>query len=172
MICPICESEHRHQIDLALLNGDELESVITSYAKEGKKFTMDQLKIHAVCHLKRTDTSKESIATKLAFSEAEALVTSCNEYMVTQQRLGSVISKQLTLVEDGELAVGAALSKSLVDLYLGTGKQINEAVKLLTDAYADMNADEGGRANKSGLALLSSALDRSRQELGGKQAVS
>ena len=46
-ICPICESSHRHQIEVDLLNGDPLEEIMS---KGYGRFSMDQLKIHAVSH--------------------------------------------------------------------------------------------------------------------------
>lgn len=166
-VCAVCESEHRHQIEMDLLNGEALENILVKYKNVIPKLTMDQLKIHAVCHIQMPQSSSgESIATKLAFSEAQVLTTSCNEYMATLQRLGQVIDKQLSVVENGEGTIQQALSKSLVDLYIGAGTQIRETVKLLTDAYADMNADDSNKKNKSGLTMLSSALERSRQTFG------
>lgn len=166
-ICPICESNHRHSIETAMLDGKPIEQVYMNYKQSIPKLTMDQLKIHAVCHFKTpVSDNGESIATKLAFSEAQTLTTSCNEYMATLQRLGQVIDKKLTDVENGDSTAQQALSKSLVDLYLGTGNQIRETVKLLTDAYKDMNAEDSDSRNKSGLKMLSGALDRSRQKFG------
>ena len=61
--------------------------------------------------------------------------------MDTLTRLGKVIDTQLDLVDDGSLTLSQAISKSTVDLYLGTGNQIRETVRLLSETYADMNAD-------------------------------
>lgn len=165
-ICVICESSHRHQIELDLLSGESLESIFNRYKSVVSGLTIDQLKIHAVCHIKMPDQSSsgESIATKLAFKEVQALTTSCNEYMATLQRIGGVIDKQLTGVENGDCTIQQAISKSLVDLYIGTGTQIRETVKLLTEAYADMNAKDSEYSNRSGLRMLSNALDRSREQ--------
>lgn len=165
-VCKVCESDHRHQIEMDLLSGMSVEQIYMNYKGVVPGLTLDQIKIHAVCHIKTSSDNGESIATKLAFSEAQMLTTSCNEYMSTLQRLGKVINGQLTHVENGDLTIQQALSKSLVDLYVGTGNQIRESVKLLTEAYADMNADDSNSQSRSGLKMLAGALDRSREKFG------
>lgn len=159
-ICPICESSHRHQIEVDLLNGDPLEEIMS---KCYGRFSMDQLKIHAVSHLKMEHENNESIATRLAVKEADALSQACAEYMATLKRVGVAIESQIASVESGEITVGQALSKSLVDLYLGTGNQIRENVKLLMDAERDMNAGEAEGSNVSSIRRLTEAIERSRK---------
>lgn len=162
-ICPICESIHRHQIDVDLLNGDSLDTIMS---RDYGKFSMDQLKIHAVAHVKiskEPGKEHESIATKLASKEADALSVTCAEYMATLKRLGSAIDSQISSAEDGEITLSQALSKAVVDLYLGTGNQIRETVKLLIEAEKDMNAAESEGSNVSSIRRLTEAIDRSRK---------
>ena len=83
--------------------------------------------------------------------------------MATLKRVGVAIESQIASVESGEITVGQALSKSLVDLYLGTGNQIRENVKLLMDAERDMNAGEAEGSNVSSIRRLTEAIERSRK---------
>lgn len=158
MKCPVCESKFRHQIEVDLLSGESIEDVAERY----EKLSLDDVKLHAVSHMSITDKSEESIATRLAFKEADALTRVHSEYMATLSRLGKVIDSQLDLVDDGSLTLSQAISKSTVDLYLGTGNQIRETVKLLSETYADMNADNGASENKSSISNLVLALNKSR----------
>ena len=159
--CPVCECAHRHQIDIDLLNGDALEEILQ---RKYGNFSLDQLRVHAVTHVKIPDgADNESIATRLAVKEADALSDTCTEYMATLKRLGAAIDKQITGVENGEIALGQALSKSVVDLYLGTGNQIRETVRLLIEAEKDMNAAEAEGGNVSSIRKLTEAIDRSRK---------
>ena len=161
--CPICESSHRHQIETALLNGDSLDSVMNSFANSCK-FSMDQLKVHAVSHLRVPESSSnESIASRLALKEADTLAATCAEYMATLKRVGETIDSQISSVESGDLAIGQALTKSVVDLYLGTGNQIRETVKLLIEAERDLNDSEESSGNVSSIRRLTEAIDRSRR---------
>lgn len=158
MRCPVCDSVARHQVEVALMSGLSPEEIVE---KKYGKFTVEDIRLHAVAHMELLE-SKESIATKLACKEADALTRVHSEYMATLSRLGKVISSQLDQVEDGSITMSQALSKATVDLYLGTGNQIRETVKLLTETYADMNADSGERDNKSSINKLVMAIDRSR----------
>lgn len=158
MRCPICESSFRHQIEVDLLNGESIEDV----AKKYEKYPLDAVKLHAVSHMSLYDEDGDSIATKLAVKEAEVLSRVHSEYMATLARLGETITSQLDLVSDGSLTLSQAIPKSTVDLYLGTGNQIRETIKLLSDTYADMNADSGASENKSSINNLVLALNKSR----------
>lgn len=160
MRCPICSSSNRHQIEVDLLSGDSPEIVMS---RGYGKFSLDELRLHAVSHMDIRASEGESIATKLAFKEAETLTRVHSEYMATLRRVGQVISDQLDLVSDGSVTIAQALSKSTVDLYLGTGNQIRETVKLLTETYADMNADDGERDNKSSINKLVMAIHNSKE---------
>lgn len=160
-ICPICECVNRHKVDVDLLNGDPLEDII---ARKYGKFTLDQLRVHAVTHVKVPEAKdNESIATRLATKEADTLSATCGEYMATLKRLGAAIDMQISGVESGEIALSQALSKSVVDLYLGTGNQIRETVRLLIEAEKDMNAAEADGGNVSSIRKLTEAIDRSRK---------
>lgn len=148
-----------------LLDGVSLDEVMVKHSNSNHKlFSMDQLKIHAVCHMRIPKNNGESLASKLAFSEAETLTVSCNEYMATLQRLGDVISTTLTASGADCSEVSKLFSKPFVDLYLGTGREIRETIKLLADTYADMNADSGERQNRSSITMLTSAIERSRKK--------
>lgn len=161
-ICPICNNPNRHQIDTDLLNGDSLEEIVS---REYGNFNLNQLRVHAVTHVKVLDSSSgnESIATRLAVREADALSATCAEYMATLKRLGAAIDTQISIVEDGEISLSQALSKAVVDLYLGTGNQIRETVRLLMEAEKDMNASEAEGGNVSSIKRLTEAVERSRK---------
>lgn len=158
MRCPICESNFRHQIEVDLLSGESIETVAQKY----EKFSLDDVKLHAVAHMSIDSSDKESIATKLAVREAEVLTRVHSEYMATLSRLGATINSQLDMVDDGTVTLSQALPKSSVELYLGTGNQIRETIKLLSETYADMNADNGTMENKSSINNLVIALNKSR----------
>ena len=158
MVCPVCESKFRHQIEVDLLSGEAIEDVASKY----ERLSLDDVKLHAVAHMSIIDKSDDSSATKLALREADVLSRVHSEYMATLTRLGKVIDTQLDLVDDGSLTLAQAISKSTVDLYLGTGNQIRETVRLLSETYADMNADSGAAENKSSIGNLVQALNRSR----------
>lgn len=166
MVCPICEHPHRHSIETAVLNGVDFAEIVQNFSsqKDNHKFTVDHLKIHSLCHMVLPTKKDESMAAKLGVKEAETLTVAYNEYLATLQRLSGVINVKLGEVERNETQVRHAFTKPLVDLYLGTGKQINDTIKLLADINAEMNAENNSR-NRTGLEVLSSALDRSRQQL-------
>lgn len=174
MVCPICDHPYRSQIERALMDGVSLEKIMETYNSDTYsapefKFTKDQLRIHSVCHIAMPsqDDVKESIADKLALKEADMLIISCKEYMTTLQHLGSVINTKLSQIQTGEAETRIELTKPMVDLYLGTGAQIRDTVQMMTEAYAEMNADDA-QFSRSGLTVLSNALDRSRKEFGKK----
>lgn len=171
--CPICNHPDRHMIEQDLFDGVSLEDIIINYGKEtAHSFTKDQLRIHSVCHIKMPSTGTEdSLANKLSLKETDMLVVACNEYMATLQRLGKVINGKLDQIERGEAETRSEFTKPMVDLYLGTGTQIRDTVKAMSETYATMHGDDVN-VSRSGLSILSSALDRSREKFGSSSSSS
>lgn len=185
MVCSICKSADRADIENALLNMTTENGITLDTISDQFGVKMDELKKHALLHsplsigklpeyessLNDVDFSEQesdivipvgdSIAKGMKKREADVLATMVNEYLVTMKIVGRRI--HCMAVSEGEDAsdvkLTKLLTKSITDLYLGLGSEIRNTVKTLADIDRMLNGDPDN--NNGGMALLVNALKES-----------
>lgn len=156
MACKVCGHPDRMLIENALLgmSSENIEETLKAVAQE-YNVTVNELKVHALMHAQMgvtTATSDStSIARQLKLKEADILSSVVNEYMVTLKTVGRRIN-ELAAHEN----FGRALSKPVVELYLGTGGEIRHAVRTLAELNTLLNGPE--TSNAGGLHALANAI--------------
>ena len=165
--CSICSHTFRSEIELALLNTGSLISASEKIAEVATAFSVSEadLKLHAIIHSpvpmpnheSSSSSSTNSLARQLKIQEADALTASLNEYLITMGAVGRRIRRHIT--DEESVNFEKLLTKSVTDLYLGTGIQIREIIKLLSEVNGLLNSDS--QSNRTGVMALAEAINNS-----------
>lgn len=185
MLCKICSSPHRAEIENAILSmvADAPPSDVRSIESIAKHFEvpLEELKMHALFHtplvgeadvtaLKSEEPSepekpRESLTRKMKLREADMLAAVGNEYLVTLKAMGRRINKLAQVssidIEDQEkqLQLAKLLTKPMVDLYVGLGGEIRQTVKTMAEIDRMLNGPQdnlGGGLNALAAAIRGS----------------
>lgn len=107
-----------------------------------------------------------SLATQMKLREAEMLMAVANEYLLTLKTVGRKINSISTKVNedqiDSDVAFARLITKPMVDLYIGAGKEIRETIKTIADVNQIINGKEDD-SGSAGLKALAEALKASTQ---------
>jgi hypothetical protein len=148
MDCVICKHPERKEIEEALLSRGWGDPTVTLQALASQfKVPLQALQIHSVVHFSMPtieNPTKESISDKVKFREAELLRETAAEYYYTLKNLGVRINS----IVSGEPIGLKLITSPLVELYLGTGKNLKEAVEGLVklDQWVHGENDKGLQA--------------------------
>lgn len=108
---------------------------------------------------------RDSLTRRMKLREADMLAAVGNEYLVTLKTMGRRINKlaQVSSIdiedEEKQLKLAKLLTKPMVDLYVGLGGEIRQAVKTMAELDRLLNGPEDSAA--TGLAALAQAIRRS-----------
>jgi hypothetical protein len=153
-MCEICKREDFDQIDDLILDGVPIEEVART-----KGISLEDLKIHFLtCSGEKIDVEvSATLADKLQLREAKVLENTYLEYYITLKRMGKKIGEIISEAEPATL--DRAIPKQVVDLYIGSGVQIRETIKLLSDMETGRNGKDN--AGLSAIANLVAAIKNS-----------
>lgn len=181
--CSICNSDHRAEIENALLSmtADAPPREKNSIEAIADQFdvSLDELKMHALFHTpligdadlvaqefapepEDKKAPRDSLTRRMKLREADMLAAVGNEYLVTLKTMGRRINKLAQVssidVEDEEkqLKLAKLLTKPMVDLYIGVGGEIRQTVKTMAELDRMLNGPEDN--GLSGLAALADAI--------------
>lgn len=181
--CSICNSDHRAEIENALLSmtADAPPREKNSIEAIAEQFgvSLDELKMHALFHTpligdadlveqelepepEDKKAPRDSLTRRMKLREADMLAAVGNEYLVTLKTMGRRINKLAQVssidVEDDEkqLKLAKLLTKPMVDLYIGVGGEIRQTVKTMAELDRMLNGPEDN--GLSGLAALADAI--------------
>ena len=161
MSCVVCNHPYRAQIENAILNAPSTET-LEQLAKEFN-VSIEDLQVHALMHSPiGADTSnidQESIARKSKIREMDLLLAAANDYMVTLKTVGDKINNEAN--KGDFVAFSRGLSKAMVDLYLGTGSELRNTIKVIADMDNMLNGPQD--VGTSGLAALAKAIRGSKE---------
>lgn len=161
MSCSICTHECRAQIENAILNTPTTEML----EKVAKEYNVDiqELQVHVMMHspigVNAVEDTKESIARKSKIREMDLLLSAANEYMVTLKTVGEKITREAN--NSDFVSFSRSLTKSMVELYLGTGSELRNTVKVIMDTNEMLNGPKDGAV--SGLTALANAIRGSKE---------
>lgn len=147
MTCNICEHPQREDIEDLLKEAVPIEEVADRY-----ELDLDELKEHVLFH-NSVENPQESIARNIRKREADLLADVAESYRKTFISIGVRVNQ---IVEDPDAASTAKLSKQLVDLYLGVGKEIRDTVKAIVEMDQLLNGPKD--ENVTGLMALAEAI--------------
>jgi hypothetical protein len=145
MNCLICSHSQREKIDEALLARGWGEPTVTLQAIATQfNLPLQALQIHSVVHFAMPtieNPEHKSISDKVKYREAELLREAAAEYYYTLKNLGQRINS----IVAGEPLGLKLITSPLVELYLGTGRNLKEAVDGLTklDQWVNGESDKG-----------------------------
>lgn len=102
-------------------------------------------------------TTRSRITDKVNMREGDILLAAANEYLSTMTILGRRIKYYATSREpDMEMALPNFCSKAIVDLYIGCGSEIRQAIKGINDLNTSLNGSHD--SSLAGLQALASVL--------------
>ena len=153
MACNICEHPQREDIETMLREGVNVDGVAETYQVDP-----DELRAHIMFHT-TVENPQESIARTLKKREADMLADMAEGYMKTFTSIGVNINQ---ILSSPDTASSARLTKQLVDLYLGVGKEIRETVNAIAELDTLLNGPKD--ENVTGLAALANAIRGSHHE--------
>ncbi len=162
-VCSICSHPARTEIELALLNAESFREAANIIEQVSLEFEVSEsdLKLHAILHSPvSTDLENRnphSLARQLKVKEAEALAATVNEYLITMTAVGRRL--RVYVNDSDTVHFEKLLTKSVTDLYLGTGAQIRETVKLMAEVNSILNEDQNPQ--KTGIMALANAINSS-----------
>lgn len=162
--CNICTNPLVDEINKALLAIDGVDITFQTVA-EAFGLPESDLKIHAALHVNTPGAEYDTIVGKIRLREGEVLRNAYNEYFDTMKRLGKHIKKAIEISDgfldgrEGSAPLYRLVDKSTIDLYLGCGNQIREAVETLVEL--DTTVSEKDSSSK-GILELVDAVRRSK----------
>lgn len=135
--CSVCSDTLRSEIELKVLEGVSLEQIVGEY-----DVTLVDLTTHVLFHsdMGRITNTEDSLVKKLKLKEAEVLRTVYQNYLVTLTNLGFYINTKINSMGPND-TVDKIVGRSTVDLYLGTGGQVRDTVRLLMDMDKNVNGE-------------------------------
>lgn len=152
MACSICTHPQRAEIEQLLLDTCDVESVAKQF-----DVNVDELTIHALRHVDKNHP-EDSIARNIHKHEADLLIETAEGYRDTFEELNATIIN--ILADPDPSAAGRCLTRPIVDLYLGAGREIRETVKAIAELDQLLNGPKD--ENVSGLAALAEAIRGSK----------
>lgn len=155
MTCTVCNHDNRLDIEKALLcissgvGGQTIEDVADEF-----NIHIRDLQVHAVMHVpldqtasqSNDDVKQESIVQSINKVEAVRLHRAADDYLCTLKNLSAKINKIINTSDETSLRL---LTKSTVDLYLGSGAELRN----ITNAIVQMNQTLNGENNAGAAAL-------------------
>lgn len=161
MACSICSHPQRAQIENVILNAPSTETL--EQLAEEYSIDVQDLQVHALMHssigVNNTTEVQDSIARRSKLQEMDLLLTAANDYMVTLKTISDKINREAN--NSDFTSFSRSLSKSMVDLYLGTGSELRNTVRVITDIDTILNGPKDG--NTSGLVALANAIRGSKE---------
>lgn len=153
MSCVICNHPERDNIDSAFLINTPIEVIAEHYnlpiedlSKHQAKcanFTMSMDEFDAMVKKEVSLSSSpseahnlthpESLQRQINLREADYLTAVLQEYMITLKSTGREIQRSIKMAHDMQMPLKHALGQSIVDLYLGTGGEVRQTIKTLSD---------------------------------------
>lgn len=155
MQCLICGHSKREQIEGALLCrnwGDtkvSLENIAEEFAVDARS-----LMIHSAMHIPVANVTGDitSITDKIKLREGDLLREVANEYFTTLKLTGQKINGLVTASDPMGLKM---LTTPLVELYLGTGSKIRDAIDSLTKLNQTVNGEDNSGLHALGALVAS-----------------
>lgn len=167
--CPVCAHPMREEIEAILLrltpkNGEEVMDKISN------AFDLDlgDIQRHAMFHacMDLSPVGEEtSIVRQIKLRETDLLAQCAKDYADTMTLVGSRIRQRARNESDSggmdDIRFERAMTKSLVELYLGCGDNVRKTIKDIADINQILNGpkDDG----LSGLGALAAAIAGSKQ---------
>lgn len=109
---------------------------------------------------------RSRITDKVNMREGDILLATANEYLTTLTILGRRIKTYAQArTPDTELALPNFCNKAVVDLYIGCGSEIRQAIKGINDLNTSLNGSHD--SSLAGLAALAAALQPQNTESTG-----
>ncbi len=152
MQCVVCTHSERDDIDAALLIHTPIEAVAQHYGlsvedikyhqKRCSPYTMtpDEFDSMVLEEVLSSSPSKaqeikhpESLQRQINLREADYLTTVLQEYMVTLKATGREILHSMRMAQELKIPLKSILGQSVVDLYIGTGGEVRQTIKTLSD---------------------------------------
>ena len=167
--CPVCKHPNRDEIEAVLYrmtpkNADELLMQLSDAFEIDIVYLQQHAMFHACSDL--TPRGEEtSLVRQIKLRETDLLAQCAKDYADTMTLVGSRIRTKARKesTEDGldDTRFERALTKGLVELYLGCGDNVRKTIKEITDINQILNGpkDDG----LSGLGALAAAIAGSRQ---------
>ena len=161
MACKICTHSERDNIDSALLLNTPLEVIASHYdipvsdVKQHKErcvpFTMsmdefDGMVKREMAAYASPDTQPldhpDSLQRQINLREADYLTAVLQDYMITLKSTGREIQRCLKRANDSDIPAKNLLGQSLVDLYIGTGGEVRQTIKTLSDVGKQLREND------------------------------
>lgn len=161
MCCCVCEHPKRREIEAAIIDSPNTETLKALSEEYG--ISVLELQAHACMHSPLgVDTknieSKTSLARESKVHEAEMLLAAASNYAQTIEIIGQRIKEEA--INGDFIDFSRSLSRSAVDLYLGSGGELRNTVKEISSINVLLNGPSTDTA--SGLAALAEAIKASK----------
>ena len=167
--CPVCKHPMRDAIEAVLLrmtpkNGEELLHQISNTFD----LDLEDIQRHAMFHacMDLSPAGEEtSLVRQIKLRETDLLAQCAKDYADTMALVGSRIRQRAIKESDAdgldEMRFERAVTKSVVELYIGCGDNVRKTVKDIADINQLLNGpkDDG----LSGLGALAAAIAGSKQ---------
>lgn len=154
-MCSICEHVNRGEIEAAVLNGVPYIDIATDF-----NLDVGDIKLHCLTHLRIGEIAEEESKAlkKVKSKELLLLQQSAFSYFLTLKSLERVIQSKIN-----EPAFNSrSISKSLVDLYLGSGNTMRQMIDSLFNNMNILTGDNNQGMNA--LADLVAAIQKSKEK--------
>lgn len=110
--------------------------------------------------------TRSRITDKVNMREGDILLAAANEYLTTMQILGKRITTYATARgPEMEMALPNFCTKAIVDLYIGCGSEIRQAIKGINDLNTSLNGSND--SSLAGLQALAAVLKPQNGESSG-----
>lgn len=160
--CMICDHAHREDIERALFNmSPENSSLTLEKISEEFEVPVSDLQRHSLFHSPYgAIEGSDSIVRRMKLREMDLLGEASREYYDTMKMVGNRIRKFAKNSDcDEDSMFERRVTKSIVDLYLGCGENLQKTTRTIADIDHMLNGpkDDG----LSGLTALAQALQGS-----------
>ena len=161
--CTICSNPQRELIERALFKMSKENATLTLKSiSEEFDVSVEELQRHALFHTSfDCDPDGETIVRQIKMREADMLAAVTMDQLETIKLVGQRMRSHAQSKDSDDVRFERAVTKAVVDLYVGTGDCLRKNVQTLADINNLLNGspDEG----LAGLASLAAALNASRK---------
>ena len=161
--CTICSNPQRELIERALFKMSKENATLTLKSiSEEFDVSVEELQRHALFHTSfDCDPDGETIVRQIKMREADMLAAVTMDQLETIKLVGQRVRSHAQSKDPDDVRFERAVTKAVVDLYVGTGDCLRKNVQTLADINNLLNGspDEG----LAGLANLAAALNASRK---------
>ena len=161
--CTICSNPQRELIERALFRMSKENATLTLKSiSEEFDVSVEELQRHALFHTSfDCDPDGDTIVRQIKMREADMLAAVTMDQLETIKMVGQRMRSHAQPKDPDDVRFERAVTKAVVDLYVGTGDCLRKNVQTLADINNLLNGspDEG----LAGLANLAAALNASRK---------